>query len=905
MKIQLANLVSTLLLAAASSATAAELPVKITVTSEVLRPASALEPLGVNCFGDSGGTPVSNGNLISQSGFEPATMRNLYRVIQSGEENGHRWITLDGPSTINWLQYCSGTYSGAQMRVYRFLDASGQPLPFLEAKKAEGGAIIDLANAAACVPLLTTRVLPKGTPGLPDGGWVANGTESIEEWKALPKEKKAELIKSGRVYYDSSEPLRMDDVVIFSREFIWPDASDFHPRLAKKPSRSRWDSIVGQARFVPTPSGAPPEFHEGVLQLTPENGIAQVWHKLFGGPGRKDAIWYGTLEEGLTYRYEAWVKGESGTITLGFGQNDPNALAKGYFGDASLTKNFPVTNTWTRVGFEFKAPATPPEGGIEGVILRYEGAGTLLVDNVKLQPVYEPGDADKSFVINRQLLDALLANQPSSGRKGAARIWSGLSQSVMSKLLASDPSSTVQLSDTVQLGANGRTTIPHALKFLEATGTSPETRMVPWIITQITHTEEEYLQLVEYLAAPYDPAIDTPKSKPLAFLRTQQRGHNRPWSEDFRQIIIELGNENWHNRAMDDWIGLGRHGTVHGAGPEYGLWGKHMIETMQKSPHWKAGQMRVCFGGNYQAEVLPDGSVSGYGELATQAAKGANQAIGHATYIGPRWETGEASQTSIDDAGVQKTLFSHRSAKAEEWDKAAAALEKLRSMGHKVDFFAYEGGPSGFGLRAKNPEEDRAGEYYGKSYAMGTAMLDSALDAWAKGWTYQCYHSFGQGKWWNSHTTTSQGFRPSPSWLVQTLINHTLANRDMLKTEVTGEPVLTLDVPVKGKKGQFVSKQVSTIQAHSFGDASTVAVAVSNLDLTSPATLEIHLPIASAKSITLHTLTGGPRDTNLDTLAVSLESKPLEATLLKDGVFTAAIQPGSPAVFVFEKPGTH
>jgi hypothetical protein len=889
------------LLAASALAEATNLPpTQITVTTDVLRPASALEPLGFNGFGDSGGSPVSDGNLISQSGFEPATLRILHRVIESGEENGRRWITLDGPGTSNWRLHRNGTFSGAEMRVYRFVDADGQPLPYRDSKRAEGGAIIVLSNATACIPLLTTRVLPKGAPDLPEGGWVVNGPESREEWDALTKDQQIELVRTSRVYYESPEPLRMDDVVIFSREFIWPDPADFHPRLAKEPAQSSWIPVIGEARFVATPDGAPAECHEGVLQLTSTDGVAQVWHKLFGGPARADATWYGTLEEGLTYRYEAWVKGAVlGTLTLGFGENQPGSLAKGYFGDASLNKSFPVTDSWTRVGFEFTAPATPPNGGIEGAILRYEGEGTLLVDNVKLQPVYEPGDADKSYVIPRRMLEALLESQPVSGRKGAARIGSGLSLSPMTKLLAADPASRIQFPGRVQLGALGRTSIPHALQILEATGTSPETRLVPWIITQITHTEQEYLQLIEYLAAPYDPATDTPESKPLAFLRTQQRGHNRPWADDFRQIMIEPGNENWHNRANPDWIGLGRFGAVHGAGTDYGLWGRHIIETMQKSPYWKQ-HMRVCFGGNYQADVLPDGSVTGYAELATQAARGANHAIGHATYIGPRWETKESGQSTIDDAGVQRTLLAYRSAKAEEWAKAAAAVRKLGELGMTVELVAYEGGPSGFGLRAKTPEEDRAGEYYGKSYAMGTAMLDSALDAWAKGWTHQCYHTFGQGKWWTSHTSISQGFRPAPAWLIQTLINRTLANRDLLKTEVTGAPVLTTQLPGRGKDAEPIAKEVSTVHAHAFGDAKALAVAVVNLDLANPAPVEVRLPIASATSITLHTLAGGPRDTNLDALTVSLETKSLDAAQLKDGVFTATIPPGSPAVFTFE-----
>ena len=218
---------------------------------------------------------------------------------------------------------------------------------------------------------------------------------------------------------------------------------------------------------------------------------------------------------------------------------------------------------------------------------------------------------------------------------------------------------------------------------------------------------------------------------------------------------------------------------------------------------------------------------------------------------------------------------------------------------------AYEGGPTGFGLQAKTPAEDRAGEYYGKSYAMGTAMMDAWLDAWAKGWTYQCYLSFGQGRWWASHTSFAQGHRASPGFLVQTLINHTLANRDMLSLTVTGAPVLPVPDPVRGKKylpGDTVpTRDVATIQAHAFADANSLAVAVVNLNLEKDQAVDLEVPLASAQKITLHTLTGGPRATNLDELKVSLAQSEVPVSVLVKGHFKTIVPAGSPLVVVFGK----
>jgi hypothetical protein len=883
----------------------------IEVSSDVIRPASSFEPLGVNNFGDVGGTHHTRGNLIANAGFEPIRMRDIYHVIDSGEGNGRRWISLDGSGTSRWLLYTNGTYSGATMRAYRFVDAEGKPLDYKEAGWAQGGKILDASRAASIVPLFTTRVLPRSTPGFPDGGWLAPAPATYKEWQDMAKDEQEETKKGWRVYYEGKQPLRMDDVVIFERSFVRPVERDFHPRCSEKGVGGVWNDVVGHSRQIPISADAPEEMDggKGVLELTPMEGRAEIWHKLFGGPGRRDAFWYGTLEEGLKYRYEAWVKevgASGGKVSLGFGGNRPRAIDRGYFGEAAIVGAFPVSGEWMKVGFEFTAPPTPPEGGIEGAIVRYAGSGRLLLDNVRLQPVYEKGDEQKAFVVYRKLFQTLMDTQPATGRKGAARVWFGLNSASMESLCDWNPENSVRLSGgTLGIVPHTKITLPKALSIIEATGDSRGTRMVPWLITQITHREEEYLQLVEYLSAPYDPAKDTPQSKPMAYKRYRQRGNGRPWTEDFREIIIEFGNENWHNRANVNWLGLGRHGTVHQAGREFGLWGAYMIGEMKKSPHWNERKLRVCFGGNYSAKVNSDGSVSGYGQEATVAAKGVNDYHSHATYIGPRWETGEKSQTTIDDSGVQKTLFAYRLQKEEEWARQAATDERLREMGFQTRMSAYEGGPSGFGLRAKTPEEDRAGEYYGKSFAMGTAMLDAWLDAWAKGWTYQCYLSFAQGRWWSSHTSLSQGHRPSPGWLVQTLINRSMANLDMLTVTVIDSPTQSTQLPrssadIRRNKPPTI-KEIPVVRAHATGDAKRIAVAVVNLDLHKAHSVEVRLPMASVGAITRYYLKGDPRDTNLDEAKVTLASEKLDWSAVKDGRFRAELRPGTGSVFVFEK----
>jgi len=882
---------------------------RITVSPEVIRGAAELEPLGLNNFGDVGGMSASSGNIIRQGGFEPVHMRNLYRVIEFGKDKGHHWITLDGPGTSNWLKFDTGTYSGARMRTYRFLDAEGNSLPYKAAAWADGGKILDTKKIAQVRPIFEGKVLPKNTEGFPRGGWLADSTViDIRAWQAKSKEEQAEIKKGWRVYYDADVPLQMDDVVIFEQELLWPDLEDFHPRVRSKGVELNWKNVIGISRLISTPEAMPEDvdFGKSICQITSRNGVAELWYKLFAATGNKDSFWYGQLDEGVTYRYEAWVKvdgAKSGSVHLGFGEGNPGAWRRGYFG-VSVGQDFSVDDEWTLIGFEFTAPQTPESGGIEGAVLQYAGEGNLLVDNVKIQPVYERGDTEKPFVINQRLFKTLMDNQPATGRKGALRSWAGLTQASMDDLLRWSIPCEFNLEGRVRLNTIKRgPAFPKALTILEATGDRTETRMVPWLIAQVTHSPEEYRNLIEYLAAPYDPAVDSPESKPYAHRRTLHRGHSRPWTEDFREVIIEFGNENWHNRQNSGWIGVGRFSAVHQGGPEMGVFTRYLVEEIRQSPYWDEAKIKINVGGNYTAGVNADGSVYGYGQEAVQAAGDTADYHSHATYIGPRWETGESSQASIDDSGVQKTLFAYRPVKHREWQSQGKAHEQLKKLGFDVKMTAYEGGPSGFGLRAKTPEEEFAGEYYGKSYAMATAMLDAWLDAWEKGWTHQCYLDFAQGKWWSSHTSISLGHRPSPGFLIQTLVNHMVANRDMLTSIVIDSPSMEfIEAPPKwNKQGSPVVHQVETIQAHSFGDDNIVVVAVSNLDLNQAQVVDIELPIKKASSIMLHTLKGDPRDTNLKELNVELTSSKVSADQLKSGVFQTIIPAGSPAVFVFEK----
>lgn len=875
-------------------------PAVITVTEDVLRPASEVPPLGVNNWGNVGAVKYSAGNLIKDPGFEPSMMRKLYRVIEVGKDRGHHWVSLDGPGTSNYLLYTDGTFSGARMRAYRMLDADGNSLPYN--KDRSGNPIINSENAAQVQPVFDSRVLPKGAPGFPNGGWLAPSPEKYKEWQDMGKVAKAALREKWRVYYEGDVSLQVDDVVIFQKQWIWPSTDDFHPRIGERGISSTW-SIVnerGSLRYQAHVGPTPDEMDAGVshLAIEPKDEEALVWHKLFGNITRGDAGWYGQLEPGARYHYEAWLKvAADGTGKAALGFVDNGSFEKSYFG-TKLDREFSVDGKWQRYSFTFTAPEPPKTGGIGGAAIQYKGDKALFVDDVSLQPVYGDGDEKRPFVPFHRLQKELADCQPAQGPKGAQRSWVGLTEVPMKSILSWINGNTVGISWYISVRPAAPTTIPRVLSLLEQTGDSPADRMVPWLVIQVMYDEEEYRALIEYLAAPYDPEKDTAESRPFAHLRYTQRGHGRPWIDDFKEIIIEFGNENWHNRIMASWIGFGRYGGVHQYGKEYGLFCRYYIEQMQGSPYWD-DRITFSLGGNYSAGVTEDGRVTGYGQEASQAC-GLNQYEGHATYVGPRWEMNEKSATSIDDTGFQRTLLCYIT-RTSEWEKQNAAWKRLQQMGLKHRLAAYEGGPSGFGLRAKNKEEDRAGEVYGKSKAMGVAALDGWLDAYRLGWTYQCYLSFNQGRWWSSHTSFAHGFRPSPGFLAMTMRNRAMAG-DLLAVQVEDNPTINVDVPEgRGRGAKLVKKDIDLIGAYAMGDKNQLSVALLNRSLTETHEVALHLPVKTPKSIEHWWLTGDPRDTNLDAYKVELKNEKMDTARLQDGRMSVTLPPGSTTVYVFQR----
>ena len=192
---------------------------------------------------------------------------------------------------------------------------------------------------------------------------------------------------------------------------------------------------------------------------------------------------------------------------------------------------------------------------------------------------------------------------------------------------------------------------------------------------------------------------------------------------------------------------------------------------------------------------------------------------------------------------------------------------------------------------------------------MGVAALDAWMRSYGYGWTYQNFLAYGQGLYWNSHTPLWDGFRPSPGWQALALRNR-YASGDLMAVEERSVPTIRWDKKTYPLVGVYAMRD---------GDRWSVIVVSRKLDGTHNGVdfgdgltpVALHLPFKSAGKITLHKLTGDPRQSNRENLAIAPQSEEIPAVALSDGTFVInartggknGLPPGSILLYVFERSG--
>jgi Carbohydrate binding domain len=323
----------------------------------------------------------------------------------------------------------------------------------------------------------------------------------------------------------------------------------------------------------PHPGQFPAEFSatergRGALKLT-MSGSEEVALKQYNYAGPQQN-WYHVLKPGRTYVVEFWARPEGMEApSIRFELNQIYTELSRH--DFALSPG-----EWKKYSCEFTPDKEFPAGNenVGQMLLSFNGPGTLWLDAWRIFP------KDTGYM---KVKPAEIEDLRNSGM--AFLRTHGFIKSGWSYFLEDLTNAPGVLASRGVNSHTPPTTLFSALEFMKQAGVNP------WLQIEMSLDEREWQGFVEYLAAPYDPAKDSPQSKPWAFKRYSM-GQQKPWTDVFPKFIFEVSNELWNPFAMAPWnfpwqnMTDGATGRVSEGGELSGLMTGYIQSQLKKSPYW-------------------------------------------------------------------------------------------------------------------------------------------------------------------------------------------------------------------------------------------------------------------------------------------------------------------------------
>ncbi|HEX8552451.1 MAG TPA: hypothetical protein VF681_12960 [Abditibacteriaceae bacterium] len=563
--------------------------------------------------------------------------------------------------------------------------------------------------------------------------------------------------------------------------------------------------------------------------------------------------YYPTLEAGKTYCASVWLKSyglQNSTVTLRLTSN---------YSDISHTWN--TTSTWTKYSFDFVAPAWPTEGVVSEMQLVFNGPGTVWADNIALyDAAYAPFAPDPREITNLR-----------NFKIGSMRTFGSFNAS---QTLATwtDEAEIATVGWDINYGSQAlsENKLPTVLRAAQQVGGTP------WLVVGGQINEDEWRQLIEYLAAPYSAAAgDTPQSRPYAWKRVQQ-GQSAPWTSVFPKIRLEFCNEAW-NPMFGPWAFDAE---------TYGKYAQYFYSKAKSSAFYQPAKFDLILNG-----WVIQTDENGFGQTARKNAPVA-QAVDTTAYVGG-WERGIfVGGSTLNDAGFQDTLLFPAYDSIPMHAQHARTRDALAAKGFPYELMVYESGPS-YSLPSGGEPFSPVQEQYGKSLAAGVCTLDMLLFNSLVGYTAQNYFTFSHGQNWASHALVSRGGHPYPSWSALQMRNR-YANGAMVVTQTLKSPATDVVRPTENVN----QRHIPLIQTYAFKDNTNYTVFVLSRDLKNTIPTRLRLPFSSAGRTTLRRLTGNPRVNNIDRYLIRETADTSYVNVQSTVDFS--MPPGSVYCFVFE-----
>jgi hypothetical protein len=702
---------------------------------------------------------------------------------------------------------------------------------------------------------------------------------------APPQQHRGFFLQLAKAPAAPGENIRAGDLVMVSKKIYAPSRNRFLSNRVWGAENEHGKILPGLVKFFPDEDAAKSWRLAPHARNTPVEEPGETYLELKLPAGAREALstynhsgtgqdYYEVLEK-RPYKVEVWLRQEgTGTVRFklgGFYDRPPQKIEP---------VEFRVGREWKKYVATFTPPAVQPGADAGNMMLEFTGPGVFSVDNFR---VYR-ADAEYLDLLPEEY--AAIA----SAHLSALRTHGSIKTDVRSYDLEQLTNSAGVISGTQKLN-----TLPQILKVMRKAGVRP------WLQIEFHLAPQDWLALAEYLAAPYDPKLDTPAAKPWAYKRYAQ-GQARPWTEEFDRIYLELSNETW-NRMFYPWVfdamTDAATGKSYSPGQVYGLFQEHVISLLRSSPYWRRAGVndKVQF-------VLGGWAGQSYGAEAAAASPSSDlMAIG--AYLGG-WDEGEGppalNRASLFD------LLSHVSQSIPVAERHLKEADELRKRGHgKLRIGTYEAGP-GYAMNGLNnarvtEEQFRAQEQVMKSLAAGTATLDAFLARAYRGFEVQNFFTFGRGYLWTSHAKWYLGGQAYPSWKLLALFNGE-ATGDMLRTENLSVP--TADLKAFERRQAVKDAPLAAVYATRAPGRLNLFVLSRKVEGFTPLTVE--LPFERADSITLYRMSGAPEANNLMADNVKIEKLAIPASQsgrrfsvdASSGADERGLPPAATFLYVFE-----
>lgn len=920
-------------------------PAAFTVTTDVLN--ANVEPFTITAAGFGNSLKLSG-----KGGFEPFSFRNQLKATQDSPDHIYDDLNISGYNT-----FASGYLDGADVRVYRVVD---NQLKLVRTDKVtDGGCVIEKWDYTSAIlsPEATSAafrwdpftrpgterwytifalnedgipsavgetvrlsfVKPKSdakpdnkttkfqAPKTPKGAPVLTGPTNIKaitnddgtvEITWTPPEGKIAAYRIGYTDVDPArhrgtylqlsrqpatpeEAIKTGDMIIVAKDmpFFKPEWLSSRVGGIKSQIQSRQPYGVpstlldspGSWRIVPHAVGTPVEdAGKSYLELTLKEGeIGQVGRSGIADIGATSQSYY-NVPEPVEYTMEVWMKADRPNANpVVFGYHDDEKVG-GFIEPYSMQ----LGTEWKKYTHKFMG-ASSEKGNPTTLVLKATGAGTFSFDNFRIYRSDTPYLDYEKKDYDRLKESGMMAFRTHHSIKSGSGSYS------MDQFTG--PQGSVE-------GVLMGTSLGGVLSTIEKSG------LRPWLQIEYHMSPEEWLGFAEYMAAPYDPAKDTPQSKPWAYKRYAQ-GRQAPWTDAFDRIYFELSNETW-NGLFAPWVIptlTDASGKEIPRGTVYGMLQDNVVKTLRTSPWWTK-EVESKF-----VNVMGGWAIFNYNNDIAAASK-TGDFITIAAYNGG-WDAGEGPPRTNPASYFSVLNFANQSAIPGARTLLGNAVKWEADTGRHFGIGTYEAGP-GYALNGLNnttvtKEQAREQELVMKSKLAGVATIDTFLAQGAYDFDLQNFFTFAEGPYWTSHTKPQAGGAAHPSFLYLALFNR-YATGDMLKVAAESSP--TVDLPAF-KRRKAVSAAPSAAAYATRKDDRVSLFVISRRYPNFPegsgdgfTPFDIKLPFTKASKITLHRLTGAPEDTNIERETVRHETIDIPVSSLgTDGKFSVNAATGGDA----------